>query len=191
VPTKSRSKKQSLKTFSTKEWRAKRKRLRELGILIRRTDLRKPVSPHQKRIIAEYSDVLEHRATVLDAGTAARAKRAAGELRRRGSKIIVPRAPGDRIRLSKEGDIIVKAKIYGATITRRPVSEVAARGARKPSGADIKYAIDFHRGGYAPETFRFNTWKELTDFMDRYSNRRAKPWRNWRRYAWQETVKRD
>lgn len=175
------------KIFTSREFYAKRRRLKELGILVKRTDLRKAPTKHQRKLIREYADLLAGRAAVIEAPSAKAARVAAGPLRRVGNKIIVPKAKGDRIRY-RNGQIEVKAKIYGANVTRRPVYEVFESGARKPIGDDIQYAIDFHRGSHSPETYRFKTWKELSDFMDRYSHRKRDPWRDWRKYAWIETL---
>jgi hypothetical protein len=88
--------------------------------LIGPVDTRKRPTPYILGQLTRYKEVIAGRATVVKAPSAAKAR----ELRKRlgvkgsGRAVVVPREPGEKIRIDKEGVIKSTRKRYGQTIKK-------------------------------------------------------------------------
>lgn len=168
-------------------YRAWRSQLKSAGLFGKKVSLRGPVTAAQKRTIAKYKDVLSGKAKLLDTGSDASARkfRSTYGLSGRGSKVIVPKAKGERITFSKKTAAI---KIKKGRETK-VLEENFGAGPAVP-GTRLFYTLEFNRGADT-EKYRFESFDELLSFMMPYEKDKAGPpkrkgWKSWRRYVYKE-----
>ncbi len=168
------------KTQAKKDRRAVRK-LRDLGI-IKKADLRKPPTAAQKRTIRKYADVLTGRAKIVRPKNPSSYKKL---FRVAGKNVIVPKRRGEKISVSKSGEIVRKRKVGGRKSSGtfkhapRPEEFKPRRGAR------VVYALPVNRGGGEVEWYRYSSWEKLVADMQTGS---LKGYRNFTDYVVEEEL---
>jgi hypothetical protein len=163
------------------------KKLRDAGLYSGKQDKRKSLTPYQKRLVAKYDAVIKGRAVVLEPSNP---KSYSKLYQVRGSKVIVHREKGERISVTKSGEIKrTKRGPIGETITK--TGKALAPG-QLPSRSQrrIQYAIPFARktgrGQYTMHWVRFPTWDDLAKFMGEYES--AGRYEDWTNYVFEEEV---
>lgn len=168
-----------------KEQRAK---LRALGLITIKRDLRSKINKTDKKAVAEFQDVLAGRAKVIDVPTKAEAKKFGRIFKVKGEHVIVPRRKGERLRYNKEtGNIEGKRIEYGRTrktiIPSEPTSaELAKKGKR------LRYVLPVARGDEV-QRYSFMSFAELEHFVTQDTEfRGAYAGGGWKRYVEFEEV---
>ncbi len=175
----SSNKKRSRKGDNIK-YRKQLKLLREYGLISKKTNLRKRVTPAQKRTIKKYSDVLTGKAKVIEAKDKKQAAKFKQQFDVKGDKIIVPVQKGERVSFNKKkGTLKTSRKVAGKTVKRELTGGELAK-----LGFGQYYVIQFGGG----QKFRTNDFKVLQDFMMGYEKKPHKPFKNWKRYVEIETI---
>jgi hypothetical protein len=134
---------------SKKQVRADRKALktlRQTGLYGGKVDLRKAPTAYQSRLIAKHADVISGHASVVIPKTPSAYK--GHFVIGRGGRVIVPRAPGERIGLSRTGRIerVGKTRTGKRKRTIIPL-EKPERGLPRPlPGMALVYYLPFRRG---------------------------------------------
>lgn len=146
--------------------RSERKRLRELGLISKRVDLRKKVTRSQAKTIEKYRNVLTGRAKVIEVPKG-RSREFSGFVRK-GRKIIVPREKGETIKFEKSTQRIVAVKKG-----RKRIIHTKGKVPRPRKGKKFFYSVPFANGS----VITFDSKKELANFMSNYST-----YKNWRQY---------
>lgn len=173
------SKKSKTRQPTDKQIRASRSKLKSMGLLSKRVDLRKKPTTYQKKLIERYKDVLTGKAKVIDTASKAQAKGFKASYTVVGDKIIVPVKKGEKISFNQEtGELQSTRKFNGKKITK-----TIADGELAPLGPGQYYVIPFGGG----QRFRTNDIKTLKDFMYPYEVS-SKPYKDWRKYVEIETI---
>lgn len=167
------TKKQKSQAARLKKDRAK---LRSLGLLSKKVDLRKKPTTYQKKLIERYRDVLTGKAKIVKAKDASAASKFKKTYDVTGDKIIVPVRKGERIQYSeKKNEIVATRKERGKTIRTTRISE----GELAPLEKGQYWVVPFAGG----QRFRTNDFKTLLDFMKFYESKPDRPYKNWRRFV--------
>lgn len=179
VTTKKPSKKQTRQLF------AQRKKLRELGLISKRTNLRKKLTRSQILAINKYSDVLQGTAKIVKAPD----KKSAAVFKRifkvRDEKIIVPVEKGEKPKFDKAtGNIVSKRIEYGREREKIIEAKTPAYD-NVPKGKNIRYVLPLVRGRRVTR-FSFLTWQELENFV--YQDTLGRSFKNWAEYVEIEKV---
>lgn len=156
--------------------KTQRAKLKGLGLLPSRVDLRKKVTAADKRAIRKFGDVLKGRASVVTMPDKKAAAKYKDKFFVRGSKVVIARQKGERFKV-QGGRIIGVRKEYGRKITKTiaPTGETVPPqiGPKQPS--TLHYAIPFQRQDEL-EWFTFTQYQDLENFMARDSIRNYKDW---------------
>lgn len=165
------------------------KKLQEQGLYGGRLDLRKRVSDYQKRILRKFDDVLKGLAKVLTPQNPRNYKEIFKVTR---NKVVVPKAPGERVRVNKAGNVERTRRGPRGELIRQ---EAIPTGPTKvppqpPPGRRVQYAIPFARkvgrGQYKMEWHRFPDWETLNDFMKEYEAEGR--YQDWLNYVFEEEI---
>lgn len=158
-----------------KQLRADRKKLRELGLISKKVNLRKKPNTYQKRLIERYRDLLSGKAKLVELKDKNEAKQYKDTFQVVDNKIIVPKRKGERITYNKKtGELKTKRKVAGRTITK-----TISKGELGELKFGEYYVIQFGGG----QRFRTNSLKVLQDFMQGYETKPRNPFKNWRAYV--------
>jgi hypothetical protein len=149
----------SSNTKVTKSQRAREKkhlkRLKELGLYT--GDLRRRTTRAGRKALAKYQDVLSRRATVITLPPRAPVP---GFLRRRGRKVIVPHAKGERVTVAKTGQISKVKRVAGRTVRKN------VRGKITETGRPGYWVIPFQHGHGGPiREQRFSSYAAAAAYM--------------------------
>jgi len=155
------------------------KKLRDMGLLTKRVDLRKRPTSYQKGMVTKFADVLKGKAKVFTAKDKASARRFKNSYVVRDDKIIVPREKGERITFDPDANELKSTRTYRG----RKLTRVIASGDLALLGKGEYYVVPFAGG----QRFRTNDLKLLLEFMKEYEQR-SRPYTNWRAYVEIETL---
>lgn len=172
------AKKSKKELRAAKREKSQLKKLRDkLGVKV---DLRKKPGRKERNLLQKFKDVLTGKSTVVDVGSKTRAKRYR-DFKKVGSKVVVPRRKGERIRATKEGDIATTRKVRGKTV-KSVIAPKKPGEIKTPKGKRKIIAIPFQSpGGIVYQ--RFPNWAEAETFMQGYER-----YKNWKDYVVVEFV---
>lgn len=159
--------------------RAQLKKLKSLGLFT--GDLRKKPTARTLKLIREFDAVLKGKAAVVQP---ANPKQYKGAFKVVGKSVVVPKRKGERVKVSKSGEIVSTGKTRtGRTVTRtvKTVKKGGTGGIAKPADGElVQYAIPFNfRSGR--EWKRFPNWDELQKYMS--GSNSVANWKNWPDYV--------
>jgi hypothetical protein len=162
------------------------KKLVDTGLYTGKTDYRRAPSPYQKRLMKAHADVIAGKAAVVRPKNPAAYK---GIFKTRGDKVIVPKAKGEKIGLSKTG------RITRQRPGRKPAVIIKAKRAPLPKpapGKALVFAMPFKRGSGANATTQWKRFSHqgLVGFFERYRVD-PKSLSRWLRYVEVEEVDAD
>lgn len=149
-------------------------------------DLRKKPTKHQRALIRKFAAVIEGKATVVQPKNPASYK---GLFQVKGKKVIVPRHKGEKIRVTKFGNIIGERKL-GKRVVRSRYRRVNTSADLPKSATRSMYFVPFIRGKDATgrpilEWKRFPNLDMLKNFMEGYD------YKDWTNYVIEEKVDAD
>jgi len=160
------TKKSRNKQVSRRIYVAKVKKLKRAGLL-QNVDPRKKPTPAILGVLTKYKDVLTGRSAVVKA----RDKNKASEIRKRlglrgsGNTIIVPREKGEKIRITKGGEIKSTRKRYGQTIRKT----IGAKIEPPPKNVKRYYTIPTRKRGLSNlKRHTFASFDELLFYISKY-----------------------
>lgn len=156
------------------------KKLRVAGLYTGKLPRGKP-SKYQQSLIKKFDAVIKGKATVVEPKGA---KDYRGIYQVSGKKVVVPKGKGEKIKVSKTGNIVRERKgprgekITG-TLRRHKLGTTPAKPAPQRR---VQYAIPFARkvahNRYRLEWHRFPSWESLATFMSEYEKERYPDWKN-------------
>ena len=150
------------------------RKLRSTGLFKGKIDLRKPPTASQKRALKKYADVIAGRAKVL---TPKNPKSYKGVFRVVGDKVIVPRRRGQRVKVSKSGEIEV-ARNVGGKMQRgkfRKLAEIT-------TGKGKVYLLPLARHD-GIEWMKFDSLEEMNKFVFETSPKIGATYKNFASYV--------
>jgi hypothetical protein len=177
------------KTSRTKAQAARDKKalqtLKNTGLYNGKIDLRKAPTPYQKGQIRKFADVIAGKASVVRPKNPSAYR---GKFVTKGDKVIVPRAKGERIGLSKTGKITRTRKTprgprKATVIPVGPPKPGRGIPPAPPPGKALVYYLPFRRGrgkGQTTQWMRF-TYDKLVNFFLEYDLDDEQT-RDWLRY---------
>jgi len=163
---------------ASKNLRRDRAKLKSLGLLRKRVDLRKKPSRAEKNALAKFADVLRGRAKVIEAKDKKQARAFSKSFRTVDNKVIVPVKKGERVSFSKKSG---ELKTTRKTKSGKRVTKTIAAGELGPLAKGQYYVVPFGSGGNEIR-YRFNTLKTMLEFMQPYEEK-ENPYKNWRQYV--------
>jgi hypothetical protein len=148
------------------------KTLKASGLYSGKTDLRRSPTPYQKSQIRRFADVITGKATVVRPKSPSAYR---GKFDVKGDKVIVPRAKGERIGLSKTGKITRTRKTprgprKATIIPVGPPKPGRGIPPAPPPGKALVYYLPFRRGsgkGQTTQWMRFS-YDKLVNFFIEY-----------------------
>lgn len=162
-----------------------RKKLRALGLISERRDLRRSLNSNDRKALREYAGVLAGRDKIVkapDQKSAAKFKRI---FKVKKDKIIVPVEKGEKPKFDKaSGNIISKRIEYGRERTKIISAETPSRDT-VPKGRNKRYVLPLMRGRKITR-FSFLTFEELEDFV--YKTTLGRSFTNWAEYVEVEEI---
>jgi hypothetical protein len=160
------------------------RKLRDLGIVPAKTDLRKAPSRRQRTLINKIKDVFARVASIVKTKSAA-AYKATGRFTVLKDYVIVPRAKGERVKVDKAGAIVKTRSVKGRTVKRTIRVEQPSKIARPVSKATV-FVVPFKKKGGGEEYRRF-TYDGLKTFFAEYL-RNIKQFDEWSQYIEEEEI---
>jgi hypothetical protein len=153
------------------------KKLQSTGLYSGKVDFRKAPTKYQKALIRKFSDVVTGKAAVVKPAN----PKAYPQFKQRAGRVIVPRRKGERITVTKTGEIEGKRRV-GRRVVKSKFRHVP-KGERVPrSKAGVQYAIPFNSGGGEIRWQRFPDYDTLAKFMEGYN------YKDWPDYVVEEKI---
>jgi hypothetical protein len=159
------------------------RKLRDLGLISPKTDLRKAPSKRAISAIRKFQDVLSRKAVIVKPRDP---KSYTAGFRVVGDKVIIPRAKGEKIKLSKTGKITKTTKRGNKTITRTIKIEQVNKITR-PSNKAIVFRVPFKKRGTTEIEYRTFTYDGLKTFFAEYL-RNINQFDDWAQFIEEESV---
>lgn len=156
----------SSKKSSRAQYQSDVKKLRATGLYTGGADARKRPSPYIKTILKKYSDVLSGKSVVVENPKAA--KKYKGTFRTKGDLVIIPKAKGEKISVSKKTGEITSTRKYGKqTIKSKalPEGKVESEAKLKKKGF---WVLHLKQGAW-----RFESYDEMVRQINEVSPKLA------------------
>lgn len=144
-------------------------RLRDLGLIDKKTDARKEPTRGVRNALLKYKDLLDGRAQAIRApkGVKASSFRQRFKFRGKGDVVVIPKEKGEKYVIQKSGDLVSRRKGEGGEIIKKTVSE---KFKPRPANARVYYTLPEKRRGSAGRLKRktFANLDELLYYLSQY-----------------------
>lgn len=141
---------------------------------------------HGLKVARELRFAAEGRAAVVDMPPSI-AREYKGQYRVKGRKVIVPKAPGERVRFNKTRKEITSSRKFGGKIITARKPRAVNSPYDLPRGPNIRYAVPFGGGRVR---IRWDSFDQLLKDMEKYETSKN-AYKNWWRYVEIEEISDD
>lgn len=155
------------------------RKLRELGLLTAKADLRRKPSKYQKSLLSKFSDVLNGKAAVVKPKNPTEYK---GIFRVQNGRVVVPRRKGETIKVDKKGRIAGERKDASGRKIKSRIHKVPRGDMPARQTGRVQYVIPFITRGGEINWMRWPNYDELKKFMEGYN------YKDWPNYVVTEKV---
>lgn len=148
------------------------RKLRDVGLLTGKIDLRKKPTKYQKSQLRKFADVISGKAAAIKPANPGAFK---SVFRVKGDVVVIPKRPGEKITV-KSGKVRSTRKTRRGTVKSEYITISKATRIARPK-EPTQYAIPFNRGDHL-EWMRHPSYDALKQFMGEYAR-----YKGWRKYA--------